>query len=496
MYGGSAKAATFINAVGIEADDIPYCADSTPEKIGKFLPGTGIEIRTEAEAIAARPDYFPGDRVELLQRTDPEGPRRRQRPFRICRTLSRGAGDRDLGGGYLRAALKVCARRATHHPVTRVGLSGSGFVIRALYPVLRACPDFEVGAVLTRRPVRLSADAFPEEILTNSIDQLVERSDIVFECSGDTEHATAVLLAAGEAGHPLVTMNAEAQVTVGSALLQRGLSITEAHGDQPGALAELHNEITAMGFEPRAYVNLKGLHDPDPTPEDMRYWAERQKITLRAVTSYTDGSKMQIEQILVANFHGATIARPGMIGGTVDDLLALDYLIEAAEEKGRPVSDYIVHPRGPKGVLILASNAFAELEPDYSVFSKVRTHGGQGYMLLKPYYFVHIEVPKTLRQVVAGAPPLITNSLKPAITIAAVAKRALPAGTLIAQALGGFELRGEALEIVGNETAVPITVLDGARTTRAIEPGEVIHAADVEMPPSRAFDLYRASIGV
>jgi len=58
MYGGSAKAATFINAVGIGADDIAFCADSTEEKIGRFLPGTGIEIRPEAEAIAARPDYY------------------------------------------------------------------------------------------------------------------------------------------------------------------------------------------------------------------------------------------------------------------------------------------------------------------------------------------------------------------------------------------------------------------------------------------------------
>lgn len=58
MYGGSAKAATFVNAVGITADDIAFCADSTPEKLGRFLPGTGIEIRSEDEAIAARPDYY------------------------------------------------------------------------------------------------------------------------------------------------------------------------------------------------------------------------------------------------------------------------------------------------------------------------------------------------------------------------------------------------------------------------------------------------------
>jgi hypothetical protein len=58
MYGGSAKAATFINAVGIDERDIGFCADSTPEKLGRFLPGTGIEIRSEGEAIAARPDYY------------------------------------------------------------------------------------------------------------------------------------------------------------------------------------------------------------------------------------------------------------------------------------------------------------------------------------------------------------------------------------------------------------------------------------------------------
>ena len=37
-------------------------------------------------------------------------------------------------------------------PRVRVGLSGSGFVARALYPVLEATPDFTVTGVLTRRP--------------------------------------------------------------------------------------------------------------------------------------------------------------------------------------------------------------------------------------------------------------------------------------------------------------------------------------------------------
>ena len=144
-------------------------------------------------------------------------------------------------------------------------------------------------------------------------------------------------------------------MTVGTELAARGYSVTEAHGDQPGATAELDAEVRAIGFEPVAYVNLKGFHDPDPTRESMRYWSEKQASTLRAVTSYTDGGKLQIEQVLIANGLGAGIARQGMIGGAVDDLLDLDYLAPRPPSAlGRPVSDYVVHPKGPKGVLMLA----------------------------------------------------------------------------------------------------------------------------------------------
>lgn len=372
----------------------------------------------------------------------------------------------------------------------RVGISGSGFVARALWPVLAATPDFTVTGVLTRRPVALSADGFPEAVLTNSADEMIERADIVFECSGDTSHAAEVLMAAGAAGRALVTMNAEAQVTVGTELLHAGFSLTEAHGDQPGASAELAAEVRAIGFTPVAYVNLKGFHDPDPSRESMLYWSEKQKSTLAAVTSYTDGGKMQIEQVLIANGLGAGIARQGMIGGAVDDLLDLGYLAAEAARIGRPVSDYVVHPKGPKGVLVLATSEDAARTPDYSVFSKVRTHDGRAYMLLKPHYFVHAEVPKTLRGVVAGLPPVITNSLAPTVSIGAVAKRAIPAGTRIETGLGGFELRGEAVTIAEAPDAVPITLLDGAVTRHALEPGALVTEADVDVPETLARRLW------
>ena len=378
-------------------------------------------------------------------------------------------------------------------PPTRIGISGSGFVARGIFAALSRQPDLTVTGVLTRRPVERLAAAFPEALLTNSIEDLAERADIVFECSGDTVHAARVLSIAGEAGCRLVTLCAEAQVTVGTALLARGYSLTEAHGDQPGAFAALDRDAREMDFEPLAYINLKGFHDPDPAPESMAYWAERQNLTLRAVTSYTDGSKMQIEQVLVANGLGARLARPGLIGGAVDDLADLGSFAEVARGLGAPISDYVVHP-AVKGVVLLADNEIAELAPDFSAFAKLRTRTGNAFGLLKPYYLVYLEAARTLREVASGQPPLLTNSVSPVATIAAVVKRPLAGGALIETALGGFDLRGEAMEIEGLEDAVPITLLDGARLTRALEPGEIVREADVELPETLALALYRESI--
>ena len=86
-------------------------------------------------------------------------------------------------------------------------------------------------------------------------------------------------------------MNAEAQVTVGSELLHRGFSVTEAHGDQPGALAELDQEGAGDRLRADRLRQPQRLPRPRPLPrEHALLVSEKQASTLRAVTSYTDGS--------------------------------------------------------------------------------------------------------------------------------------------------------------------------------------------------------------
>jgi predicted homoserine dehydrogenase-like protein len=79
------------------------------------------------------------------------------------------------------------------------------------------------------------------------------------------------------------------------------------------------------------------------------------------------------------------------------------------------------------------------------------------------------------------------------VSIAAVAKRALAAGTRIETGLGGFELRGEAVSIDEQPDAVPITLLDGAVIRHRLEPGAVVTEADVDVPDTVARRLWKCT---
>lgn len=54
-FGAAAKATIFLNACGITCSTMPYIADDTPTKQGKFIPGTGIRVISTAEWLDRQP---------------------------------------------------------------------------------------------------------------------------------------------------------------------------------------------------------------------------------------------------------------------------------------------------------------------------------------------------------------------------------------------------------------------------------------------------------
>ncbi len=369
----------------------------------------------------------------------------------------------------------------------RVGVSGTGMISRCFVRlIMQHYPELRISRVLTRRKVDALSDFPLPGALTNSIDDLVEHSDLIVECSGDVFFGTKVIERAFEAGLPVVTVNAELQVTTGSWLAGKGL-LTEAEGDQPGSLAALHEDAVQMGFKPLVYGNMKGYLDHNPTREDMAYWSKRQGISIEQTTSFTDGTKVQIEQVVVGNGFGATISKPGLEGlGSTDLNRSANVLGLIAEAAGQPIVDYVIPSGYPAGGVFLVCRHDEIQAPALEYF---KLGSGPYYLLTRPFHLCSLEVGKTVRRVLAGGGVLLNNSTKPTLGVAAIAKRAMKPGETIVRGIGGFDVRGEAVRLVEEPDHVPIGLLRHTVLKRALEPGQMITFDDIEIQPSRVLDI-------
>lgn len=372
-------------------------------------------------------------------------------------------------------------------PSHRIGLVGTGFIASGFARLLvNHHPDLQLSAVLTRRPLD-STTGFPfPERLTQSVQELLDKADLIVECSGDVLHATDVIDQALKAGKPVVTMNSEFHITTGSYFAGRGL-LTEAEGDQPGSIAALREEAIMMGFKPIVYGNMKGFLNHHPTPEEMAYWASKQGISVEQTTSFTDGTKIQIEQALVANAFGATIAQQGMLGPqTTDVSKAAIELARRAAESGQVLSDYVLAP-GNAGVFVVGTHD----ESEWRALNYLKLGDGPYYVLVRPFHLCQYEIIKTVRRVLNGGGILFNNSSAPTVSIVAIAKVPLKAGTRIDRAIGGFQLRGEAARIADAPNHVPMGLVQNAVIRRDIEPGQVLSFDDVDLPDTLALHIAR-----
>jgi predicted homoserine dehydrogenase-like protein len=375
----------------------------------------------------------------------------------------------------------------SERPPVRVGVIGTGFIARHFTLELQRRPAFRLGRVLTRRPLH-RCDDFPcREALTDSVAAVIDASDVVFECSGDILHASAVIGQALDAGKPVVTMNAEFHVALGSAFVERGL-LSEAEGDQPGCQAALAEEARSRGFEPLVFGNLKGFLNRTPTPDEMAYWSQRNGISLPMVTSFTDGTKLQIEQALVANGLGATIACDELLGLETTDISAGGQrLAEAAATCGQPISDYLLHLSLPHGVFVVATHDSRQS----GCLRYLKLGDGPYYTLLRPNILLHLEAFGTIARVLDTGRPLLNNGGVPTIGVAAVAKRALDPGERIEQGIGSFDLRGVCIRLGDHPGHLPIGLANGLHVRRRVMAGDVVFFDDVDLEPSPALELWQ-----
>jgi predicted homoserine dehydrogenase-like protein len=371
-------------------------------------------------------------------------------------------------------------------PQKRIGLVGTGFIASGFARLVHHhVSDLTLGAVLTRRPAA-SVQGFPcTDRFTHSEQELLDKSDLIVECSGDVLHATRIIDIALKAGKPVVTMNSEFHVTTGSYFADKGL-LTEAEGDQPGSIAALREEAVMMGFKPLVYGNMKGFLNHHPTPDEMAYWAGKQGISVEQTTSFTDGTKIQIEQALVANGFGGTITRQGMEGPKATDVTkaAIGLARSAAERGGQAIADYVLAP-GNAGVFVVGTHD----QTEWKALNYLKLGDGPYYVLVRPFHLCQYEIIKTVRRVLNGGGVLLNNSSQPTVSIVGIAKTDLPAGTRIDRAIGGFQVRGEAARIADVKGHVPIGMIQNAVVTRSVSAGQMLTFDDVDLPDTLAHTI-------
>jgi len=369
-----------------------------------------------------------------------------------------------------------------------IGVIGTGFIARGLVRLLEQHKDYSVSYILTRTDIDSRNDFPLNDKLTNNLKDLINSSDLIVECSGDVIYSTDNIEKILKNNIPVVTMNSEFHVTTGSYFVDKGV-VTEGDGDQPGALATLHEEAIEMGFTPLVYGNIKGFLNENPTLEDMKYWAKKAHISLPMVTSFTDGTKIQIEQTLIANGLNADIVQDGLVGLPYDDMiLGGNILASKAKNINSPISDYILSAKLPAGVFLVAEH------PQKEALQYLKLGDGPYYVLDRTFHLCHLEIVKTIKRILAGGDILLNNSSNPKISVATIAKRDLKVGEFIEKGIGSFDVRGEAMKIADDINHIPIGLFDNITITKDIKEGDRISFDDINIPESRALEIWKEII--
>jgi predicted homoserine dehydrogenase-like protein len=415
----------------------------------------------------------------------------------------------------------LAQRHAEDRPV-RVGLLGPGFMGRAvLLQIATAARGMVVTAVQSRNldkglaalrwagleDVEVVDDARGVDraaragrvALTQDVEALIaaDEVDVVVDVTGAVEFGAHAALLTFEHGKHLVLMNAELDATLGWELACRarsaGVVYTGADGDQPGVEMNLYRYVTRMGMRPLLAGNIKGLQDKFRNPTTQQAFAQRWGQDPRMVSSFADGTKVNVEQALVANATGMSIHRRGLLGmdfhGRHVDELTQVYDVDELRALGGAV-DYVVGALPAPGVFVLAEQADPR-QRHYLELYKLGT--GPLYSFYWPYHLCHFEVPDTIAKAALLGESSLHPAGPPSVEVVTVAKADLAAGTVL-DPIGGYHYYGECerADVAVRDRLLPVGLAEGCRVVRDVPREGVVSYDDVERPPGRLADRLRA----
>jgi predicted homoserine dehydrogenase-like protein len=409
-------------------------------------------------------------------------------------------------------------RAAANNPV-KVGLVGAGYIGRGMtLQIEQHIPGMKVAAI-ANRTMQHAENAYRQAgiddfVRAQDVSQLsdavaagrpavtddalalgaADGIDVIIEATGHVEFSAHVTEKAIAHRKHVVLMNAELDATVGPILKvhadKAGVVITNADGDQPGVMMNLLRFVRTIGYKPVLAGNIKGLQDHYRTPETQKGFAAAHGISPEMATSFADGTKISMENAIVANATGFKVGVRGMYGPECKHVNEAVSLFPMEEMLEHGLVDYILGAEPGPGVFVLGYNEHPERK-GYMRYFKM----GEGplYPFYIPYHLPHLEGPLTAARVALFGDGAVVPLGAPVCDVITIAKTDLKAGDII-DGIGGFKSYGtiENMEICRKENLLPMGIAQGCRLRNDISKDQVIRYEDVEQPHNRLIEQLRA----
>jgi len=319
-----------------------------------------------------------------------------------------------------------------------------------------------------------------------SVLSAVEDVDVVIDATGSPEAGAYIALSAITNRKHIVTLNVEADVTIGPILKKfadnAGVVYTVSAGDEPGALKELYDFADALGLE--VVVAGKGKNNPlnrYANPTTLKEYAGSKGSSAKMMTSFVDGTKSMIEMACLSNSTGLVPDCRGMHGpkANVKDLTQIFSLKKDGgilSKKG--VVDFAIGDIAP-GVFLVYTTDQEKIRKDIKY---LQLGDGPNYLLYRPYHLVSIETPLSVARAYFYNEPTIAPLNSLISEVITIAKKDLKVGEII-DGIGSYTVYGliEMYSIAKKENLLPIGLSEGCKLKRNIEKDEPIKYDDVSL---------------
>ncbi|MBW1695657.1 MAG: NAD(P)-dependent oxidoreductase [Deltaproteobacteria bacterium] len=323
--------------------------------------------------------------------------------------------------------------------------------------------------------------------------------DAVVEATGFPEVGARVAYESIMGGKHVVMLNVEADVVIGSILgrlaKSAGVVYSIAAGDQPGAICEMYEWATTLGFEVivagRGTWSRPGCHYL--TPDTFKDLEEQMGGSAKMYCSFHDGTKPNIEMAVTANILGLVPDIRGMhepfvyvrdLHAVFDlkengGILSRRGVVELANQY-TPQGDRIIEGTVGKGVFLVVTSDHPIVQKNMKhLFSHIKGTG-PNYALYRPYHLTCVETPNSIIRACLYGESTGTPREKPVAEVIAVAKKDLKAGEIL-DGGGGYTVYGqiESAEIARKEDLLPLGFAYNIPVARNIPKDNPVKYSDV-----------------